>query len=66
MSNHLKTVPCRSCGQLIVFLPTASGKTMPVDAESVTEGDEEFNPKAHVSHFSTCPDAAKFRKKGRG
>lgn len=65
MTDHLKTVPCRSCGQYIVFLPTASGKSMPVDAESVTEGDEQFDPKTHVSHFSTCPDADKFRKRGR-
>jgi len=62
MSANLRQVPCRSCEQYIVFLPTASGKTMPVDAESVTEGDEEFNPKVHVSHFSTCPEADKFRK----
>jgi hypothetical protein len=35
---------------------------MPVDAESVTEGDDEFDHKRHISHFSTCPDADKFRK----
>ena len=62
MTTHLRTVPCRSCGQYIVFLPTATGKTMPVDAESVDEGDDEFDPKKHISHFSTCPEADKFRK----
>jgi hypothetical protein len=25
MTDHLRTVPCRSCGQYIAFLPTASG-----------------------------------------
>jgi len=63
VSSHLRQVRCRSCDQYIVFLPTASDKTMPVDAESVAEGDEEFNPKVHVSHFSTCPEADKFRKR---
>ena len=63
VNDHLKTVPCRSCGEYIVFLPTKSGKQMPVDAESVTEGDSEFDASTHVSHFSTCPDAGKFRKR---
>lgn len=63
MNDHLKTVKCRSCGEYIVFLPTSRGSNMPVDAESVTEGDEEFDPAVHISHFSTCPDADKFRSK---
>lgn len=63
MTDHIKTVPCRSCGEYIAFLKTASGKSMPVDAESVTEGDEEFDKDVHVSHFATCPDANKFRKR---
>lgn len=65
MPEHLKTVPCRSCGQYIVFLPTSRGSTMPVDANSVTEGDELFDPKEHISHFYTCPDADKFRKRDK-
>jgi hypothetical protein len=56
------TVPCRSCGQYIVFLPTASGRTMPVDADSVEETDDEFDHKRHVSHFATCSTPDKFRK----
>lgn len=62
MSGHLIPTKCRSCDQYIVFLKTAKGSNMPVDAESVTEGDEEFDPKVHVSHFSTCPEADKFRR----
>lgn len=63
MANHLKTVRCRACDQYIVFLPTASGKQMPVDAESVTEGDELFDSQVHISHFATCPEADRFRRR---
>ena len=55
-------VPCRSCGQYIVFLPTASGKSMPVDAETVDEADDAFDHKRHVNHFATCPQADQHRR----
>lgn len=54
---------CRSCGEQIIFLKTASGKNIPVDAETVTEGDDLFEPKSgHVSHFATCSDPGAHRK----
>jgi hypothetical protein len=54
---------CRSCGAEIVWVVTDSGKRIPVDAETATEGDTEFEPRAgHVSHFATCPDTNKWRK----
>lgn len=59
MTNHVR---CRSCGEYIVFLRTAKGSRMPVDVDTVDEGDEEFDPKRHVSHFSTCPNADQHRK----
>lgn len=54
---------CRSCGAAIVWVRTTSGKAMPVNAGSATVGDLTFEPGRHVSHFSTCPDASKFRRK---
>jgi hypothetical protein len=54
---------CRSCDAKIVWLKTAKGKSMPVDAATVEEGDELFDHKRHVSHFATCPDAARYRKR---
>lgn len=54
--------PCRSCGAPIVWLKTASGKSMPVDAASVRYGDKKFEPPRHVTHFSTCPNADQHRK----
>lgn len=65
MNKPLRQVPCRACQEYIVFLPTSTGKTMPVDVDTVTEGDDEFNPKVHVSHFATCPEANRFRKRDR-
>ena len=62
MDGYTRVVTCRSCGEYIVFLKTATGKSMPVDADSVDEGDDQFDHTKHVSHFATCPDAGKFRK----
>jgi hypothetical protein len=41
---------------------TASGKTMPVNADTVEAGDTEFEYGKHVSHFSTCPSADRHRR----
>lgn len=41
---------CNSCGADIVWIVTAAGKRMPVDART------------HESHFATCPNAAHHRK----
>lgn len=78
MSGQAK---CRSCGAAVVWLKTAAGKIMPVDAEPVEDGNmivfeasrevrsvtEEDKPKfvgrLHKSHFATCVNAAKHRKK---
>lgn len=41
---------CRSCGAPIEWVLTESGKRMPVDPDG-------------TSHFVTCPEASKWRKK---
>lgn len=53
---------CRSCQRPIVWLRTATGKSMPADASSVGPDDGLFDPKKHISHFATCPNADKHRK----
>jgi hypothetical protein len=53
---------CRTCGAEIVWLRTASGKNMPVDAVTWEPGDETFEPKRHVSHFATRPQAQQHRR----
>ena len=41
---------CRGCGSTIFWIKTAAGKMMPVDPDG-------------TSHFATCPEALRFRKK---
>lgn len=53
---------CSGCGKGIVWLKTAAGKNMPVDIDTTQREDKEFDPKRHVSHFSTCAEAKRFRK----
>jgi hypothetical protein len=55
--------PCRKCGAPIVFLKTAKGNQMPVNADSVSPGDALVDLKKHKSHFATCPAASSFRKR---
>lgn len=52
---------CKSCNAEIIWLKTAAGKNMPVDADTY-HGEEQFDREKHQSHFATCPDADKFRK----
>ena len=60
-AHERRIVRCRSCNARIIFLETSSGKKMPIDADTVEAEDEVYEHGRHVSHFSTCPDADKFR-----
>lgn len=60
--HERRIVRCRSCNAKIIFLPTATGKKMPIDADTVEPDDEEFDRDKHTSHFSSCPNASKHRK----
>ena len=54
---------CKTCQAPIIWLTTAQGKTMPVDANSVTPGERVFDVQAgHISHFATCPQADDHRR----
>jgi hypothetical protein len=54
---------CRSCLAPICWLRTVSGKWMPVNAETAEEGDEVFQHGKHVSHYATCPQGSRWRRK---
>jgi len=63
---------CKSCGAEIYFLKTKNGKFMPVNGSSLTENEISnlmagksicFDYNKHKSHFSSCPDAGKYRNK---
>ena len=54
---------CGSCGDSIVWLMTGNpGKRMPVNAETVSQGDLIYERGRHVSHFATCRFADRHRK----
>lgn len=56
---------CKACGKFIVFLKTRHGRPIPCDAITVDRGETEFIKEKHRTHFQTCPEAAKFRKRKR-
>jgi hypothetical protein len=63
----MKTARCRSCQAEVVWLKTRNGKNVPVDVTSFDPVEfeldpPEFDPKLHVAHFATCPQAAEHRK----
>ena len=75
MSYHerkpFKTV-CRACKASIWMIFTKNGKYIPINSETITNGDlmvidatDEliFDPSRHIAHFATCTDAKKFRKR---
>jgi hypothetical protein len=59
--------PCWSCGEPIIFLRTGSGKLMSVNADTVTPGDTEFEPRSgHEPHWATCPERDLWRHDAKG
>ena len=77
----MQTAQCRSCGAEIIWIHSASGNLMPLDAVPVEDGNmcivdgkahsissDLFEPMLpqgprYKSHFATCPQAQKWRKK---
>lgn len=60
----MKIVFCRSCKKSIVWLRTRAGKMIPVDYRPELDPYAEvFSPDTMVAHFSTCPDAIRWRLK---
>lgn len=54
---------CESCQAPIIWLKTVSGKNMPVDRAPGVNSTMVFDGDKHTSHFATCPNAAKHRRK---
>lgn len=60
---------CKSCGKPVLWVQMENGKAMPIDADSierrvVLDGAKEKGAirSTGISHFATCPDAAKHRR----
>lgn len=64
---------CRSCGAEVIWVKTAKGKSMPLEACAPSEGNIRITDNVavygqkgsgpYISHFSTCPQAGDWRKK---
>lgn len=72
----MTTSTCSGCGAAIVWITTAAGKSMPLDARAETlwlldaEGAQTGSTRARPvqvrrSHFASCPQADQFRGRGR-
>jgi len=59
---------CKSCGAEIFWARTEKEKLIPLDVKPekrfVFTNDEQYvyNLNTYISHFATCPDAARHRK----
>jgi len=65
----MKTSLCKGCGAAIIWIKTAKGKNMPVNAKAspvyqINDQEETFQVMAHIPHWITCPQRDEF-KKGR-
>lgn len=58
-AHERRITRCKSCQARIIFLPTRAGSNMPVDADTVEAGDEEYTPPRHESHFRSCTNPNK-------
>ena len=61
---------CKTCGAKITWAKTESGKHMPLDFPGekriiVDNGGVIHILDTFISHFSSCPDAAEHRKRGK-
>lgn len=62
-AHERRITRCRTCQARIIFLPTAAGKQMPCDADTVKPEHTQFDVDlGHENHWATCPGADKHRK----
>lgn len=69
----MKLASCGSCGAEVEWVVTAKGRRMPLDAIAVGGGNVRVVDGVavvgapgfgdRVSHFATCPNAAKHRRR---
>lgn len=63
---------CRSCGVELIWAQTRSGKSMPLEAVSPSDGNVrivdgaarvgETGSGPYLCHFATCPQAEKWKR----
>ena len=62
IAHATRITVCKSCQAKIIYLETAAGKKMPVDAATVYPADVMFDRAKHMTHFATCTAADKHRR----
>ena len=61
---------CKACSTPIIWIKTAAGKNMPIDAKPVKAYVENRYDNGwrsidvHMTHWATCPKAHQFKKTG--
>lgn len=78
----MRTSACSSCGAPVVWVAMATGRSAPLNADPVPNGNVELDPaggarvlgkvdaearrlagvELYLSHFATCPNAARHRR----
>jgi hypothetical protein len=62
MSHTIQKCREPTCRAEIIFLRTANGALMPVDAVTVQADDATYNAAVHTSHYKTCRAPNRFSK----
>jgi hypothetical protein len=55
LEREARLTQCRCCGALIVFLCSAHGGYVAVNAGSVLASDGRYSSTTHIAHAATCP-----------
>jgi hypothetical protein len=68
-SVHKGSGTCKACKAKVKWIKTASGASMPLDAKPIKYYRKATTPlkyiqeEGYTTHWATCPEADKFRKK---
>lgn len=65
-AHELRIKRCTSCQAKIIFFKTDKGNWMPVDADTVEPDDKVLDLSRHQSHFASCSNAEKHRRRPKG
>jgi hypothetical protein len=61
---------CKACNTPIIWIKTANGKNMPIDAKPIKayQGSQVTGfifVDVHMTHWATCPKSKQFKKGGK-
>jgi hypothetical protein len=57
---------CKACNTPIIWIKTANGKNMPIDAKPIKAYNTDHQlVDVHMTHWATCPKSEQFKKGGK-